>query len=171
MVEPIKENFLKLKENYKNCNFITFENSAISVGGEIQKLYKVKSQYIKDYSDHIPGITSFDKNHLIKHGVKKHHIVIENVNSISMVDLITKHNFKSIDLLYVDTEGYDGKIIIDFLTSTLIRPIIILEFIHIKNDIFKNLITTLEEKKYTLFALNENLLCYPPNDQKFIKFN
>ena len=171
LVEPIKENFEKLKDNYKGCDFIFFENSAISVDNEIYQLYKVGNQYIKNYSDHIPGITSFDKKHLIKHGVNKSHIVTESVSSINMLNLISKYNFNSFDLLCIDVEGYDGKIVIDFLTSSTVRPIIILEFIHIKNKIFKNLINILEKEKYKLLSLDENLICYPENDQKFIKFN
>ena len=139
LVEPIKENFKKLKKNYKNCNFVTFENSAISVTEDIQQIYKVGTKYLDKYSDHIPGISSFDKKHLIKHGVKNHHIINEPVSSINMHALIKKYNLNSLDLLYIDAEGYDGNIAIDFLTNTLIRPIIILEYIHIQNEIFKNL--------------------------------
>ena len=171
LVEPIKENYEKLKKNYENCGFVSFDNCAISVNNEITHLYKVSSKYIKNYNNHIPGITSFDKKHLLKHGVKSHHIISENVTSVSMENLISKHNLKSFDLLFVDAEGYDGKIVIDFLTSTLIKPVIILEFIHIKNDVFKNLINNLEQKKYSFFSLGENLVCYPENDKKYIKFN
>jgi len=171
LVEPIKENYEKLKKNYENCSFVSFDNRAISVNNEITHLYKVSSKYIKNYNNHIPGITSFDKKHLLKHGVKSHHIISENVTSVSMENLISKHNLKSFDLLFVDAEGYDGKIVIDFLRSTLIKPVIILEFIHIKNDVFKNLINNLEQKKYSFFSLGENLVCYPENDKKYIKFN
>ena len=170
LVEPIKENFEKLKKNYKNCNFVTFENSAISVTEDIQQIYKVGTKYLDKYSDHIPGISSFDKKHLIKHGVKNHHIINEPVSSINMHALIKKYNLNSLDLLYIDAEGYDGNIAIDFLTNTLIRPIIILEYIHIQNEIFKNLVSILEEEQYTFFTINENLICYPFNDKKFIKF-
>ncbi len=171
LVEPIKENFEKLKKNYENCSFVSFDNCAISVNNEITHLYKISSKYIKNYNNHIPGITSFDKKHLLKHGVKNHHIISENVKSVSMENLISKHNLKSFDLLFVDAEGYDAKIVIDFLSSTLIRPVIILEFIHIKNDVFKNLINDLEQKKYSFFSLNENLICYPEKDKKYIKFS
>ena len=171
LVEPVKENFEKLKENYKDYDFITFENSAISVDGDIHKIYKVNSKYIDSYSDHIPGISSFDKKHLIKHGVKNRHITDEKVSSINMANLITKHSFNSLDLLYIDAEGYDGKISIDFLTTVLIRPIIILEYIHIKNNIFKKLVNILEKKNYIIFTIDENLICYPIEDKKFIKFN
>jgi|TARA_B110000967_G_scaffold36507_1_gene35740 FkbM family methyltransferase len=170
LVEPIKENYEKLKKNYEDCNFISFENSAISTNNEISFLYKVNEKYIKNYDDHIPGITSFNKEHLLKHGVKNRHIICENVSSINMKDLIIKHRLNSLDLLYVDAEGYDGKIIIDFLTTTNIKPVIILEFIHIKNIIFESLIKILEENKYKLFTIDENLICYPENDVKYIKF-
>ena len=150
LVEPIKENYEKLKKNYEDCNFISFENCAISTNNEISFLYKVNEKYIKNYDDHIPGITSFNKEHLLKHGVKNRHIICENVSSINMKDLITKHQLKSLDLLYVDAEGYDGKIVIDFLNTTNIKPVIILEFIHIKNIIFESLIQILEENRYKL---------------------
>ena len=171
LVEPIKEHFEKLKENYKNDDFILFENSAISVNDEIQQIYKVNSKYLNNYSNHIPGISSFEKQHLIKHGVKNRHIISESVTAINIVNLITKHNFKSLDLLFIDAEGYDGKIVIDFLSTTLIRPIIILEYIHIQKNVFKDLINILEKEKYVLFAINENLICYPDKDKQFIKFN
>jgi FkbM family methyltransferase len=170
LVEPIKENYEKLKKNYKDCDFISFENSAISVNDEISFLYKVNEKYVKNYDNHIPGITSFNKEHLLKHGVKNRHIVCENVSSINMKDLITKYQLKSLDLLYVDAEGYDGKIIIDFLMTTNMKPVIILEFIHIKNIIFESLIQILEENEYKLFSINENLLCYPEDAVKYIKF-
>ena len=171
LVEPIKENFERLIVNYKDLDFIIFENSAISVNNDIQKLYKVSSEYIKNYDNHIPGITSFDKNHLIKHGVKNRHIISENVSSIKIADLITKHNFNLPDLLFIDAEGYDGKIAIDFLSSTSFKPIIILEYIHIKNDTFIDLIAILEKENYLIFSVDENLFCYPIKDKDFIDFN
>ena len=38
----------------------------------------------------------------------------------------------------IDAEGYDGKIVIDFLLYSSLRPLIIFEYIHIDNKIFKN---------------------------------
>ncbi len=171
LVEPIKENFLELKKNYEDHNFVLLDNSAISVNNEISSLYKVNPKYLDKYDNHIPGITSFNKNHLIRHGVKNRHIVTEKVNSLSIDNLIKKHNLISLDLLFIDAEGYDGKIAIDLLKSTSFRPIIILEFIHIKNNIFMDLIKILEKDKYFIFSINENLCCYPENDKKYIKFS
>lgn len=71
LVEPIKKNFEELKLNYKSYSNVIFENSAITKDDEIIELYKVKEKYLKKYDEHIKGITSFNKNHLLKHGVKK----------------------------------------------------------------------------------------------------
>ena len=171
LVEPIKKNFLELIENYKDCKFVSIDNSAISVDNEISYLYKVDEKFIDNYSDHIPGITSFDKKHLIKHGVKNRHIITENVNSLSIVNLISKYHLADFDLLYIDAEGYDGKIAIDLLKSTSLRPIIILEFIHVKNNTFRDLITNLEKNEYIIFSIDENLCCYPKNKREYIEFS
>ena len=44
----------------------------------IQKLYGK----FYNYDDHINGLASFDKNHLIKHGVKKRHIERTKTNAV-----------------------------------------------------------------------------------------
>jgi|TARA_B110000037_G_scaffold222720_1_gene299119 FkbM family methyltransferase len=172
LVEPIKQNFDELKKNYSQCNHVIFENLAISMGDDISYLYKVNPSKLKDYSgDHFVGITSFDKNHLIKHGVKKKDIIIENVKSITINDLIIKHNINQFDLLFIDTEGYDANIVSDFFRTSVIRPIIILEYLHIPNEKLEILINQLKEKKYILFSLDENMFCFPKENNCFSNFN
>ena len=172
LVEPIKKNFEDLKNNYKEYNNIIFENLVISVNNEISYLYKVNPLKLKNYlGDHYIGITSFDKNHLIKHGVKKNDIIEEKVDSISINNLIIKHNLNKFDLLFVDAEGYDADIVSDFLATSLIRPIIILEYLHIPNKKFEDLVNQLTEKKYVYFSLNENMFCFPEENRNFINFN
>ena len=168
LVEPIKNNFDQLKKNYKRFNFVKIENSAISINNEINFLYKVDEKFLNYYEDHVPGITSFNKNHLLKHGVKEKHISKEKVKSISIKNLINKYNLKKLDLLYIDTEGYDGKIVLDFLKIKSLRPIIIFEFIHIENIFFKKVIKTLISSKYKFFSIKENLICLPKNKFFFI---
>ena len=172
LVEPIKKNFEDLKNNYKECGNIIFENLAISVNNEISYLYKVNPTKLKNYhGDHYIGITSFNMNHLIKHGVKKNDIIKEKVNSISINNLIIKHNLNKFDLLFVDAEGYDADIVSDFLSYSLIRPIIIFEYLHVPNKKFVRLVNQLGEQKYVYFSLNENMFCFPVEDSTFINFN
>lgn len=161
LVEPIKENFEELINNYSKIENIIFENSAISVKGEISFLYKVKSQYLNKYGEHVKAISSFNKKHLINHGVKNSHIEKQMINSISIKELLNKHKIENFDLLFLDAEGYDGNIVNDFLDESLLKPYIIFEFIHIDNDIFKILINKLIQKKYNLFNIGENIICVP----------
>ena len=169
LVEPIKNNFEILKKTYTNFNFINLENSAISVNNEISHLFKVNPKYQGLYGSHIPAIPSFKKNHLIAHGVKNKHILKENIVSISIKDLINKYKIDNFDLFYIDAEGYDGKIVHDFLLTVDIRPIIVFEYIHIDNGFFEILLKKLNDKDYLFFSIAENLVCFPK--EREIKLN
>ena len=160
LVEPIKDYFNELRKNYKNFENIFFENVAISVNEQINYLYKVNLKDLHKYDEHIKGISSFDIKHLIKHGVKKNHIVKEETKSISIVDLFEKYNF-NIDLLLIDAEGYDAEIVIDLLQNSNFRPIIIIEYIHVKLPSIKILKELFNTKKYKYVRINENLVCIP----------
>jgi len=171
LVEPIKNNFNLLKENYKDSNNISFENSAISINNEISYLYKVNPKYIHKYGSHIPAIPSFNKDHLINHGVKNKHIVFEKVVSLSILDLINKHKFNTLDLLFIDCEGYDGKIVLDFLSTVEMSPIIIFEFVHIDNEFFEKVLNKLLDKNYLFISVDENVVCYPKSKKININLN
>ena len=49
--------------------------------------------------------------------ISRFHIKKEKVNSISFIKLIKKYSIKNLDLLMIDAEGYDGNIVIDFLSN------------------------------------------------------
>jgi FkbM family methyltransferase len=164
LVEPIKENFLKLKENYKNTNNIELENSAISIDNEISFLYKVDIKFEKKYDNHIPAIPSFNKRHLINHGVKEKHIVKEKINTINIKELLNKYNINKLDLFFVDAEGYDGKIVYELISNTNLRPFIIFEFIHIQNSFFEKLKKKLIDENYQFFEVKENVFCFPKDE-------
>ena len=161
LVEPIKSNFEQLKINYDKQNNIFFENSAISVDDEINHLYKVKESALNKYDEHIIGITSFNKSHLIKHGVKKRDIVIEKISPISITNLLNKYKISQFDLLFIDAEGYDGKILNDFLDNCKIRPFIIFEYVHVEHSILQKVLNKLIEKEYLFFRIDENVISFP----------
>ncbi len=170
LVEPIIENFNKLQNNYKNHEFVKLENSAISDENTINYLYKVDTKFLDHYGNHIPAISSFDKNHLIKHGVKNSHIKKVKINSLTINDLLNKYKLNKLDLIFVDAEGYDGNIVYDLLVNTSLKPIIIFEYIHIKNQIFENLINKLIDKKYLYFSISECVVAIPENKKIEINF-
>ncbi len=167
LVEPVTKYFLSLKSNYQELDFVNIENYAISVDEKRNYIYVVGEKFLNKYSDHIPGINSFDKNHLISHGVKKKHIEKKEIKSISIEKLIEKYKIENLDLLFIDTEGYDGEIVYDFLSKSSMRPIIIFEYIHIRSDFFEKVIQKLDEKNFNYLEVQENLFCFP-NEKKII---
>ena len=170
-VEPIKKYFEILKNNYSNKNNFYFENSVISNINGLIDIYKVAEKNLKFYDDHISGISSIDKNHLLKHGVKRGHIEKEKINSITIIDLINKYKLNNLDLLFLDVEGAEGEIISNFFETSDLRPIVIFEFIHIKNYIFEECINLLNKKNYIYFDIDENIICIPTEKRKIIKLS
>ena len=165
LVEPIKKYFDLMTKNYSQEKNFIFENSAISVHEKTNYIFSVKEKYLERYSDHVRGISSFNKSHVLKHNVKNSHIEKIKVNTQTIGELINKYQLKSLDLLYVDAEGYDGDIVLSFLRdNNKLKPIIIFEYIHIKNSIFKEVINEMELNNYSYFSVEENLVCHPKSN-------
>jgi FkbM family methyltransferase len=171
LVEPIKNNFKLLVKNYKNLNYVNLENCAISSNNEINYLYKVDEKYLKKYDASARAIPSFNYKHLIKHGIKKKHIVKEIINQISFLDLFKKHKINSFDLLYIDTEGYDCNLVNNFLQKIKIRPIIIFEWNHAPNPKLTPCLNLLIANGYFLLPIKYDLLCIPKEKNINILFN
>ena len=162
LLEPIKKHFLDLQNNYLNYDNVRLENSALSTKNEILFLYKVDSEYSNKYGTISSGISSFYKEHLIKHGIKEKHIIQEKVNQVSFDELLKKYNISDFDLLLIDTEGYDCKIVNNFLFEIKkIRPIIIFEWSHIKQNELQKTINEILKNSYLFFPLGDDIVCYP----------
>jgi FkbM family methyltransferase len=172
LLEPIKKYFLDLQNNYAAYDNVKLENSALSINNEIFFLYKVNPEHFDKYGTLSSGISSFNKEHLLKHGIKKKHIVQEKVNQISFDELLNKYNFKSFDLLLIDTEGYDCNIVNNFfLKIKEIRPIIIFEWSHIKNNELENTLSNIIKNSYSFFTIGDDIFCYPTEKNIVLQLN
>ena len=172
LLEPIKEPFLNLSNNYSNFENVRLENSALSINNEILFLYRVNSEYFYKYGTLPTGITSFYKQHLIKHGIKEKHIIQEKVNQISFDELLKKHNINSFDLLAIDTEGYDCNIVNDFfLKIKNVRPFIVFEWSHIKQNELQETLNKMIKNNYSFFPMGDDIFCFPIEKDILLKLN
>lgn len=107
MVEPIKEYFLKLADNYREKHVVV-ENSAIYKQYSKNTMYKLKGEGYKKWYQ---TISSLNKEHLLKHGVKENDVEEELVDCVPYKHLISKYFVDHIDLLIITTEGFELNIL------------------------------------------------------------
>ena len=172
LVEPIKSAFDQLEKNYSNYKNVKFINKAIDVVTGKKNIFSVNPKYYNFYekkykSKDVSWLTvlaSFHKEHLEYHGVKTNHIQSTEIDSINFKELIEQYDFQKLDLLVLDTEGYDDVLITNFIQNTDIRPFIILEWIHIKKNKAEELIELLKDNNYRFLKLNKDLICIQNNE-------
>ncbi len=128
LVEPVPHYFEKLKSNYAEQSNLTFENLAISNKNEIRDFYRIREdmEFLPEWCH---GLGTFDLDILLTHKWAipnlEDYVVTEQVDCITLAELLKKHAIQHIDLLLIDTEGFDYQILqqIDFAQT---RPDILL---------------------------------------------
>tara|TARA_Y100000816_G_scaffold236684_1_gene182577 strand:- start:364 stop:1131 length:768 start_codon:yes stop_codon:yes gene_type:complete len=171
LVEPIKSAFEELEKNYSNFKNVKFINKAIDINKGKKNIFSVNPKYYNFYQKKyqekdvswLTVLASFDKKHLEYHGIKSSHIQSTEIDCINFKELIEQYDYQKLDLLLVDTEGYDDVLVTDFIQNTNIRPVIILEWIHIQKSKAEDLIKLLKLNNYKFYKINKDLICIQNN--------
>lgn len=117
-IEPLPHVFRRLIANYPPLPNYSFENVAISRERSVRRMYYVSDE-IKKARPQVPfwydQLGSFDPNHILKHDDDEYgfeaFIVYEDVPCEPLADTLARNRITHIDLLHIDTEGYDFEII------------------------------------------------------------
>lgn len=122
--EPVKDYFNDLKENYKDYPNVKPINLAIH--NELQEtiIYRVSKIHENIVPEFALGIASFNQEHHKKTNIPSEYIVEEKVKCIALEIFIIQNNINNLDVLLLDTEGYDYDIIKN-LNFNKINPTII----------------------------------------------
>ncbi len=175
VIEPLPDIFEKLVKNYKQCSGIIPFNLAIHAAKKEMILHRVKSEYAVKIPAFARGIASFDANHWKKTALVPSDDYMEQikVKCVSFADFMKSNSIDNLDLLLLDTEGYDYEILmsIDF---NKIKPRII-RFEHgIRNQVmttnkFIHLCKHLNSYGYQIIAESYDATAYllDPNDLVF----
>lgn len=107
LVEPLPVAFKALQHLYQSDARITLINAAIDEKKGSRLIYTITDDcpYVADQ------LTSFDRKHLLSNGVKARHIREVTVETITLDEMLNRCGFNSIDLMQVDTEGFDHIIV------------------------------------------------------------
>jgi FkbM family methyltransferase len=151
MLEPQPRPFSKLIEKYADRDGIFVKNVAISDSNGKSTLYILDGNGLPEWAS---GMASFDKNNILRHeylfpGINDHIKEIE-VDTITFRKLFTDHSINKLDLLQIDTEGFDAEIL-EMFPFQLIKPgIIHFESKHIPKRKLEKVLDDLLAKGYKI---------------------
>lgn len=130
MIEPVRHLFEQLRANYASFPGVACEDVAIADSACIRNFYRLREgidlqahglpPWAEELGSFIPeqmeSLWGHDSENLELIRFAKENIVVDEVRCISIHELLEKHNLTEVDLLQVDTEGYDFEILktIDF---------------------------------------------------------
>lgn len=115
-LEPLKDVFEKLKINYRDFPKVKPINLAIHKSAKTFQIHRVDPKKITRADDWAQGIASFKENHHAMNDVPSEIMITETVQCVTLTELLEQRRVSRLDLLQIDTEGYDLEIIqmIDF---------------------------------------------------------
>lgn len=155
LVEPDPNNFIKLKESYNDLSGLIFENTGIAPESGTLVFYKLK-QISTDEPAWYDQIGSFDEATFQKNisYIKGLDNRIEKISLpvLTFEDLMAKHRAENVDLLQLDTEGFDYRILrsIDFRKYPV--RLIIFETEWMSQFELRELVAWLRNLRYQIFC-------------------
>lgn len=156
LVEPLPNTFSILQKNYAGVHErLIFENVAVSNKSGELPFYIVKNAEHLNYHFDFTAFSSFSKEVLIKN-FRHYPEIVQHIDEIKIKtttihELLIKHAVSHVDLLLIDTEGYDFEILktIDF--SNFRPDLIIFEVSNLNRKDFKESIEMLKKNEYMLY--------------------
>lgn len=151
VVEPLKDYFERLKLNYRDYPRIVPVNVAVHATQKRCQMFRVDPKRLTAAPDWAAGTGSvLPGYHSAAHRIPAEYIVQEEVDCVTLMELLETHGIRELDLLQIDVEGYDAEIIkmIDF--SVLKPAIIKYEHLHLPRADAANVERTLTGNGYRL---------------------
>jgi FkbM family methyltransferase len=127
MVEPVPYVFERLAGNYGSIDRVKLENVAIGDRDGVLPFYYLVDASTEERArlpDWYDGIGSFSRGALLSHSTDipdvESRLVTADVPTMTFESLCTRHGVRDVDLVLIDTEGYDWEILrsIDFGART-----------------------------------------------------
>jgi FkbM family methyltransferase len=166
LVEPIPFLFERLKQNYQNRAGLSFANVAIGETEGTMTFYYLESDLKNRFPD-LPAwfdqLGSFNPDHIVKH-LGEHMrpwITTLEIATLPFPKLLSQHSISQFDVLHIDTEGHDWKILRQ-LDLTLFRPrVILFEYKHLSESDRKEAFAHLQ-RFYRIkdLSVNGDYLCF-----------
>jgi FkbM family methyltransferase len=179
LCEPLADIFELLKSTYAGCDGLVFENVAITEKEEARSISRIplKETNTADIPGWAMGASSLvpDKTLFAREGSSpqvnaalRAVAVEETIQCIRLQSLLDKHGIENIDVLQIDTEGYDAEIIrqLDF---SKYRPLLInMEWMWLSPAQKEEVSALLQSHGYQLHVCETDLLATGAPIEEFV---
>jgi FkbM family methyltransferase len=141
MVEPVPYVFERLRRNQAGNERVALENAAIA-GSDDRRHFYCLAEVEDPSKEGLPSwydqIGSFDRSFVLGFGDRipdiENRLVRLEVPCLTFESLCRKHGVRSLDLLLIDAEGQDGKIICGIDFSARHPRLLIYEHLHLPDS-------------------------------------
>jgi FkbM family methyltransferase len=178
-VEPVREYFDALVRNYRDIPNVVFENVAIADHDGQAKFYRLgvdpvqyghpewlsqlgslKKERMEALWDKYESIEELKKFYL-------QHRIEETIDCISFQKLLRRHDIGAVDLLQIDTEGYELEIL-----ATIDFSLVPIRFINYESTLLhertKEADELMRSNGYTSICHGQDTFCYKRGDRGLI---
>ncbi len=135
LVEPVPALFERLRARYENTPGLVFENVAVAEEDGERSFYQLDEAASEVYAL-ADQLGSLDRAVLLSHEDQvpdiEDHLVRIEVPCVSFDTLLRRHAIGRIDVLSLDTEGYDGKLLRSFPWHRLRPRLVAYEHDHLE---------------------------------------
>jgi FkbM family methyltransferase len=171
LIEPVPYLFEKLQESFGDKSRFVLEQVAIGPDIARSTFYGVDvaaTEQLPNLPVWYDQIGSFDRNHILKHfGESISPFIFEiQVDVIPLDEVFRRHEVSQCQLLHIDTEGFDLKVL-KTLNLENIRPVVIyIEHKHLPANEKNDLIIRFSKYRYELRDCGDDFLAI---DKEFSK--
>lgn len=124
LIEPLIEFNSLLKDQYGNIKNLYIENIVVVDDENIKEI-----EFFISPNNH--RLSSINIKHILKHKIDENSISKRNIKSDTLSNILDKYNLFKINKLFIDTEGFDEKIIKSIDMNKYDIDIIEYEWMHI----------------------------------------
>jgi FkbM family methyltransferase len=161
LIEPLPGPFARLETRYRDHDRVILINAALGPEDGEATIWRVAPD-----TDELAGLSvlaTFDRSVLEKFrpmfAPQGGRIVGETVRTISVPTLLKEQQLDEIDLLQVDTEGWDAKVVGWFLDAGRLPGVINFEHVHLRGAEDRALIQRLRGEGYDLARYGRDTTC------------
>jgi FkbM family methyltransferase len=162
LIEPQKDAFTRLERNYSHLDGFRLVHAAIAENDGEKTLYRIKPE--AQGPEWLHHVASFDRKLLESHAHRIPNllsmIVTEQVPCISVGSLFRKFEIERFDMLQIDAEGFDAKILKFFDIPSRTPPIVRFEHSHLDATDHEDSVRMLVECGYQIAMQGSDTLAY-----------